>query len=172
MFQMDGVMSLRFNVVGMMAIMANINVTNVKMKKIIEKLASKELSFGCLVESEGEIYKVSGEDFMMLPCYLKQGALEVVLRSDKILGHPVYKHHVEKYLRENGILYQNLEKLTLLWEHFNFEKSLQQIAEKSGYETGYLHDGEFIPSECTVEVTRLKDPKARKLEQFISNLIL
>ena len=146
------------------------------MKSIIEKLASKELSFGCMT-SEGVYLGARREDnrpntFSWPHYILGQKGITGQNYVAEILGHPVYKHHVEKYLRENGILYQNLEKLTLLWEHFNFEKSLQQIAELKGYETGYLHDGEFIPSECTVEVTRLKDPNARALEQFISNLIL
>ena len=163
------------------------------MKSIIEKLASKELSFGTeLIEKYsnlkykvGHLYPNKGALLILqktgghLNPHFAEPIKELIIRISRIeleedfnvLGHPVYKHHVEKYLRENGILYQNLEKLTLLWEHFNFEKSLQQIEEESWYETGYLHDGEFIPSECTVEVTRLKDPKARELEQFISNLI-
>ena len=159
------------------------------MENIIRKLASKQLSFGCLT-SEGVYLSARLEEnrpnTFSWPHYIlgKKGITGQNYVAE-ILGHPVYKHHVEKYLRENGILYQNLEKLTLLWEHFNFEKSIQQIAEKSGYEEVAECECQsvyHIPPSPAYEscwelhrhilVQRLKDPNARTLEQFISNLIL
>ena len=182
------------------------------MKKIIEKLASKELSFGCLVKEDGgSVLVYLGFDDMKH--YWKDDRENIfsgpLIETDESLGHPFLIVNFMRYLKEkteffgdymfgcDGKIYHAkggdppyLE--VAIWPT---EKSLQQIFEESGYEVGceYCNEGknkallnasdfhlegdepveiEESCEECGGDYLRLKDPKARELEQFISNLIL
>jgi len=157
------------------------------MKKLIDKLASKELSFGCFVKipdsphpkdieriTEISLRKEDGKTIYGCTGYAVANFTE---EDFEILGHPVYKHHVEEAIMDKTVygLWDDLKRLTILWEKCGLSNSLQTISEKSGYETyckgGHLGKNNlaFCDNGC---LQRLKDPKARELEQFISNLIL
>lgn len=188
------------------------------MKKIIDKLASKELSFGCIT-SQGVYLGARLEDnrpntFSWPHYILGQKGITGQNYVAEILGHPVYKHHVEEeilryvekicfcsgdWLKEEQCACGSnphsaqLWRLTTLWQPLGLSKSLQQIAE-CGYEVGceYCNEGKgkallnasdfHLEGDEPVEIEescdecggyeRLKDPKARELEKFISNLIL
>lgn len=124
------------------------------MEKIIDKLASKELSFGCQVQDlkDGEIGKiidqVNDERF-----YVKMDSgddnyfdlFELKESNIKILGHPVHKMHIEALFKKEVTdsegyvtpgtpnLKATLIDLFNFWEPCGLTKSLQEIAE-CGYE--------------------------------------
>lgn len=156
------------------------------MKSIIEKLASKELSFGCIT-SEGVYLGARCENnrpnTFSWPHYIlgKKGITGQNYVAE-ILGHPVYKMHVEQALDYEGQplthWLSKIDRLNALWRPLGLSKSLQQIEEESGYEEGCrgIKTGRILRKFCA-EVgecphKRLKDPNARALEKFISNLIL
>lgn len=58
-------------------------------------------------------------------------------------------------------------QVMIYWKRCGFSKSLQQIFDDSGWEEGYIQDGKFFPSECTVEIERLKDPSAQSLGEYL-----
>jgi len=143
------------------------------MKQIIEKLASKELRFGCRVKYKNEEWMIVFEHEKNI-ILLELESLDRELFDKRemedvgkfeILGHPVYKHHVEEaYLKDNH-LSDDLLKLTELWQPLGLTKSLQEIEEASGYEKVWISD----PQDCYTE--RLKDPNARALESFLNQIL-
>lgn len=180
------------------------------MKQIIDKLASKELSFGCRIEVTltetynrrgkvglgtilqsfvGESQSWSGYDKTIdkITVLMDSGVVRPMIGIKKnqieILGHPVYIGDVLERIQELDEPTDWITESALIgkWRPCGLSKSLQQIAENSGYEVvancnheehhpkhQNFHQEKF--DNCKIQ--RLKDPNARALEKFISNLIL
>jgi len=168
------------------------------MKSIIEKLASKELSFGCRVKCEDRIrviyaQKKRNQWWLCLVNDYEEKFKKYLVKADggygfgdgegiinfskkpEILGHPVYIGDVLAGCFRDV---WSMARLIELWQPLDLSKSLQQIAEESGYWEKICDDPEdegWSPT-CAINHhsyhSELKDPRARELEQFISNLIL
>ena len=104
---------------------------------------------------------------------------------DKILGHPVMIGDVLEKLKsqridEQGVdgtaydvsLYkQDRDKVLDLWEWCGYVTSLNEIIEKSWYTCEKQMTGSNFDTECKF-VSKLKDPQARELVEFILSLNL
>ena len=131
------------------------------MHKIIEKLASKELSFGCSVlvpTRSGGFWKtkqkvIKTHKDKVIVSRGKTGIVTLPKSKVEILGHPVYIGDVlERMLeeiqantwegkrlsyndrRDNQVIAGKPRELIDLWGKCGFNKSLQEIEEESGYD--------------------------------------
>lgn len=153
------------------------------MKHLIEKLASKELSFGCEVTFGSDVVKklIQKNRKEWWRCLLPDGLIVRCKEESfsKILGHQIY---IGDILERIGRDYH--KDLLIIWEPCGLSNSLQTIAEESGYE-------EVAECECKsvyhippspayescwelhrhIVVQRLKSGPARKLEAFITSIL-
>lgn len=147
------------------------------MKNLIKKLASKELSFGCrmITPNTKQEYILTKEfkDACEVPYWhaifgdetlTKQNISSEMVEKSENLGHPIYLGDVLERINIVSDWFK-ISDCILLWAKCvteeekregktGFAKSLQQIAEKSGYM------GE-----------RLKDPNARALEEILNKIL-
>ena len=154
-------------------------------EKLIDKLANKELSFGCVVFTKK--WNAHGANAILTQTYCYDSGWEWgvsgrekrIVRGDivKILGHPILLGDVlDKMIDEDNTLNaSNVDIVIAKWMMCGFTKSLQQIIEDSGWE-----EVEEIKTNSARKTThpiyrtkleRLKDPRARALLRLIHNLI-
>ena len=161
---------------------------------LIEKLADKTLSFGCILYDEEKyredvyIGKASELDLGINKLDVHPVGLNGPITTFKVLGHPIYIGDVlEKMCKlDNHILFEAddtakvddaKKKLLALWLcHFGGNKSLQEIEAESGYEKWCLVcEEEYIGIKCHIGSQgqpQLEDPNARQLFEFIESLNL
>lgn len=162
-----------------------------QIKQLIDRLADKSLTFGCEVEyaeSQGVSIQVGGRGRIIFyfqgKFFLEHGITNETATITKILGHPILLtdmlKHIEGYeyavssdghflkcveVRETGQMVY--EGTGVYWEP---TKSLQQIFAEAEWETGYMWEGKFCQSDCTVECEVPKQPAIRELFQFLLQL--
>lgn len=180
-------------------------VTKFKMKtfsktdyeKLLEVLVDKRLSFGCKVEWSYEHHLNSRSTTTMTKTgYVVEKYGEVFIKfngnksikkmdedSIKILGHPILIGDVlEKSEKKDGkwMLPRNI---ILLWGEIGYQKSLQEIVEKAGWEIiiscvkckrEWLENMFYCPCSSSdfAEMEVLKDPDTAALLSFLKNIFI
>lgn len=159
-----------------------------KEQQIIERLASKELSFGCLLKGRdtgniGVFLRHEGDYDVMFP--LEKGGILNYVDIEinfEILGHPVYIGDVLKLIDKkysddinDDSKPEAIMDLIHYWSQCCLSKSLQQIVEESGYECNGCNSNWNGKRICCPEHpnlhpetrVRLKSPQARSLFEFL-----
>lgn len=166
-----------------------------QINKLIDELASKELTFGCVVQhpfhpNETLVFfrvrrneGVKGVDFRggevlkepktkYTDVFLKQnGGIFYCNLFDgkkyKIIGHDIYLHTVLQKMKDMVEIYYVKDVIGVLelWEACGFNKSLNQIIEDSGWEEKLGFHDEL---EGWVNgYQRLKNPQAQALCDYL-----
>lgn len=172
-------------------------ITRNEIGAVIDELADKSLTFGCMVnlfdqeeladgnevkykatfisrqvETDGFGYRECGGETIELDDIERTTYMDIsgyVFEEEmkpEILGHPIMIGDVLAKMKEKYSL-SVCKMLLNFWEPCGLDKSLQQIFDDSGWEEGYIQDGKFFPSKCTVETERLKDPSAQSLGEYL-----
>lgn len=173
-----------------------------KTTRLIDYLADKTLSFGCMLEhpeynENGHWIITCVRDEYYCAEQPKTGANVGFYKSAfkqgvKILGHPIRigdvlsKISTEKIQsmlppekEGSAIRYKTLEVLYWKWKPCVFTKSLQELIEESGWDE--VCNIEHYPGqkECTSfkynnceKVQQLKSPQTRALVEFLGNIFL
>jgi len=117
-------------------------ITKEQIQELIEMLADKTLSFGCVVSAGGFT------DWLMVNA--TQGVKQEIIGEEyylgkpthgkyTVLGHPILKCYVEQKIAElldtaTNKEFECLDELTRLWQPLGFTTSLQEAFEEIGWE--------------------------------------
>ena len=152
-----------------------------QVEQLIDKLASKELSFGCKFKrkSDEAICTHTGKSkAQFIAHYLHPELKEpapLLISELEIIGHNIMIGDVLEKIYRTGSIFmrtsgRDYRLLRENWDECGFTKSLQEIA-KCGYEeveSKYNH-GAFDMKPWTIE--RLKNPEADKLFTFLIDIL-
>lgn len=161
---------------------------------LIDKLADKELKFGCVLDSPTgtHLFVRSYREWVICSDYGNKptdGVYTIDKKEINIIGNPVMigdildtiQNHSNKNLgwlgkkvEQLGINSDNQTiagKLCSKWNRCGFKGSLNEIIVKSGYTCEKQMTGSNFDTECNF-VSKLKDPQARELVEFILSLNL
>jgi hypothetical protein len=124
------------------------------MQKIIDKIRSKK------------------DEHYLCECLCRRCLVESPVYIGDVLER-IAKKMPRNYSGECSVYVDTVMKLVGMWESCSLSKSLQEIAEESGYECLCCQE-EVIQNECDCKKDckkRLKSPQARALQEFIESLI-
>ena len=143
--------------------------------EIIDKLSSKELSFGCRViinnSAEEIVYNCDGEQ--IYTCERDSPGIWLDDGNVEVIGHKVYLGDcLEKF---RGLKLKNHIMVDFIshWAKFNLTSDLQSIADKSGYE-GYVkcdHDDSWPCNSSCWNNGKLKDKNAEALFTLLEDIL-
>lgn len=153
-----------------------------QVEQLVDKLADKTLSFGCLVKTDEGIEKVivdMGMHTLKGYGWIKTdySAMLRYSKNDKefeILGHPILIGDVlEACSKRNEADCETYAEVIRLWAKLGFTKSLQEIIEASNWKT---HERTVVNENGVMSVEilsqQLQDENARALVEFLLSLNL
>lgn len=157
--------------------------TRQEVEAVVERLADKTLSFGCMITVDGKhnlkVYQYNADQNIVHAMGESGYSHEVDLSEYyKILWHPITIGNVLDKIQNRNDFYPcyrfdlqgYLIEIVQLWQPLGLSRSLQEIVEASGYEWSHCEVNCPAPT-CVDCVWMLTSPEANALFSFLQEII-
>ena len=162
--------------------------TRQEVEAVVERLADKTLSFGCMITVDGKhnlkVYQYNADQNIVHAMGDSGYSHEIDLsKYYKILWHPITIGNVLDKIQNRNDFYPcyrfdlqgYLIEIVQLWQPLGLSRSLQEIISESGYESRYstevtiTYPVTLSPTSQIVEV--LTSPEANALFSFLYEIL-